>query len=135
MRSLGKNVQAYKMQSFILGGIMGAAGGMVFAVYKILAVPDDYVTRTTFIAYAALILGGAATTWGPVIGGVIWYAVFAFMQNLVSEMVSTGVFPDDLAGDAKVLPFVFLGVALMLMVIFRPQGILGNRREVELDAI
>lgn len=134
VRSLGKNVQAYKMQSLILGGVMGSAGGMVLALFRNLAIPDDYVTRTTFIAYAALILGGAATTWGPVIGGVIWYSMFTFMTNLVSELVNVGAFPSGLETEAKVLPFIFLGVVLMALVVFRPQGIFGNRREVELDA-
>lgn len=134
VRSLGKNVQAYKMQSLVLGGVMGAAGGMILALFQNLALPDDYVTRTTFLAYAALILGGAARVGGPVIGGVIWYSLFSFMNNLVSQMKANDVFPNSVEANAGQLPFVFLGVALMLLVVFRPQGIFGDRREVELDA-
>ncbi|MBK6671014.1 MAG: branched-chain amino acid ABC transporter permease [Actinobacteria bacterium] len=140
VRSLGKNVQAYKMQALVLGGVMGAVGGAIYALYQNLALPDDFVTRTTFIAYAALILGGAARVGGPIIGGVIWYGIFAFMTNLVTEVSGTYWFksaswlPSIVKDNAGQFPFVFLGVALMLLVVFRPQGIFGDRREVELDA-
>lgn len=134
VRSLGKNVQYYKMQALILGGVMGAAGGVLLALWQNLALPDDFVTRTTFLAYAALILGGAARVGGPIIGGMIWYTLFAFMTNLVSQMRANDFFPDSVADNAGQLPFVFLGIALMLLVIFRPQGIFGDRKEVELDA-
>jgi neutral amino acid transport system permease protein len=134
VRSLGKNVQGYKMQSLILGGVMGAAGGVVLALFQNLALPDDFVTRTTFLAYAALILGGAARVGGPIIGGIIWYTLFSFMNNLISQLKNDGVFPDSIAPNAGQLPFVFLGLALMALVVFRPQGIFGDRKEVELDA-
>lgn len=134
VRSLGKNVQAYKMQSLVLGGVMGAAGGIIYAMFQNLASPDQFVTRTTFLAYASLILGGAATVFGPVIGGVIWYSLFAFMLALVGEMKSNDIFPDGVRPNAGQLPFVFLGLTLLLLVVFRPQGVFGDRREVELDA-
>jgi branched-chain amino acid transport system permease protein len=134
VRSLGKNVQGYKMQSLILGGVMGACGGILLALYQNLALPDDYVTRTTFLAYAALILGGAARVGGPIVGGIIWYSLFAFMNSLVAQMKAADVFPSGVRPNAGQLPFIFLGLALMLLVVFRPQGIFGNRTEVELDA-
>jgi len=134
VRSLGKNVQGYKMQSLVLGGVMGAAGGIIYALFQNLANPDQFVTRTTFLAYAALILGGAARVGGPIVGGVIWYTLFAFMNNLVVEMKASDIFPSSVRDNAGQLPFVFLGIALMLLVVFRPQGVFGDRREVELDA-
>ena len=94
VRSLGKNVQYYKMQALVLGGVMGAAGGVVLALFQNLALPDDFVTRTTFLAYAALILGGAARVGGPIIGGIIWYTLFSFMNSLVAQMKSADVFPE-----------------------------------------
>lgn len=134
VRSLGKNVQGFKMQALVLGGVLGAMGGMILAIQKNLATPDDYATRTTFISYAALILGGAARAGGPVVGGIIWYAVFSFSTALVSEMTENDVFPKSVSSDAGVLPFIFLGIILICLVVFRPQGVFGNRREIELDA-
>ena len=134
VRALGKNVQGYKLQALILGGLMGTAGGMLLAMWQILALPDDFATRTTFISYTALILGGTATTFGPILGGMAWYTVFAFTQNVVSEVSDSSWFPESFKETADVLPLVVLGVTLMVLVVLRPQGILGNKREVQLDA-
>ena len=60
VRALGKNVYSYKMQALVLGGVIGAFGGMVYAVATGSAIPDQYQNANTFLAYAALILGGAA---------------------------------------------------------------------------
>src|SRR5919112_1739912 len=45
VRSLGKNVYAYKMQSLVIGGVFGALGGIVFAMSKQSVNPDDYATK------------------------------------------------------------------------------------------
>lgn len=135
-RSLGKNVYAYKMQSLIIGALMGAFGGVVMALFKNLALPDDYGTKTTFIAYTALILGGAARVWGPVVGGMLFYTVFRFVDVLAGEAAANDVIPESIMTDvqAGVVPFLFLGLTLMVLVVFRPQGVFGDRREIELDA-
>ena len=65
VRSLGKNVYAYKMQRLILGGVIGALGGMIFAIGRQSVAPDSLGTALTFFAYVALILGGAARVLGP----------------------------------------------------------------------
>ena len=59
-RSLGKNVFSYKMQSLVVGGIIGALGGAVIAVGNRAAQPGNYSTTLTFFAYTILILGGVA---------------------------------------------------------------------------
>jgi len=135
VRSLGKNVYAYKMQSLVLGALMGAAGGVVFALYQNLASPDDFGTKATFIAYTALILGGAARVGGPIVGGMLFYGFFTFMQVTAGQLAKADVIPTSVMDgvQAGIVPFIFLGIALMLLVVFRPQGIFGNRREIELD--
>lgn len=65
---------------------------------------------------------------------MIWYTAFQFMLSLTDEAKRNDLLPESLAPNAALLPFVFLGIALMCLVIFRPQGIFGDRKEVELDA-
>ena len=136
VRSLGKNVYAYKMQSLILGGVMGACGGIILALAKNFAGPDDFATKATFIAYTALILGGAATTLGPVIGGMMFWSIFTFVSVTADQAAKANVIPNSVMTDvqAGVIPFIFLGIALMVLMVFRPQGIFGDRKELEVDA-
>ena len=72
MRSLGKNVFAIKMQALIIGGLFGAIGGMMY-VLPAPVQPDALGRSITFFCYTALLLGGAATIWGPVLGSLIFF--------------------------------------------------------------
>ena len=67
IRSLGKNVFAIKMQALIIGGLFGALGGMLY-VLPASVQPDSMGRSLTFFCYTALLLGGAATIFGPVAG-------------------------------------------------------------------
>lgn len=129
IRSLGKNVFAIKMQALIIGGLFGALGGMVYVLAS--SVQADAMGRSlTFFCYTALLLGGAATIFGPVLGSVIFYTARIFIKNAANAYV-----PDSIMNSQQTEQFSFIvvGVALMLLVIFRPQGILGNKRELRFN--
>ncbi|RFU22638.1 branched-chain amino acid ABC transporter permease [Geodermatophilus marinus] len=136
VRALGKNVYVYKMQALVLGGVLGALGGMVYAVGTGSATPDQYQNANTFLAYAALILGGAARVLGPVVGAMLMYFIIQFADTGLRTLISNGVIPEDLlsATDVAQIRFVLIGLGLILLLVFRPQGIFGDRREVMLDA-
>jgi neutral amino acid transport system permease protein len=136
VRALGKNVYLYKMQSLVLGGVMGALGGMVYVVATGAANPDQFQNANTFLAYTVLILGGAARVLGPVVGAVILLFVIQFADTGLRALIGNGVIPEGLlsATDVAQIRFVLVGLGLMLLLVFRPQGIFGDRREVMLDA-
>ena len=128
VRSLGKNVFGYKMQALVLGGIFGAMGGVVFALPSAV-VPATYTTSLTFFIWTILLLGGAATVFGPALGAVLFWVIMAFLDGVLPALAAQGILPISPI-QAGTLRYVFVGVALMLLVIFRPQGILGNKREL-----
>lgn len=128
VRSLGKNVFAYKMQALVIGGVFGALGGVVFALPSAV-VPATYTTQLTFFVWTILLLGGAATVFGPVLGAVLFWMLMAFLDSVLPVLASTGFLPIS-SIQAGVLRFILVGLALMALVIFRPQGILGNKREL-----
>ncbi|GAA1861978.1 branched-chain amino acid ABC transporter permease [Microbacterium koreense] len=128
VRSLGKNVFGYKMQALVLGGIFGALGGVVFALPSAV-VPATYTTSLTFFIWTILLLGGAATVFGPALGSVIFWVIMAFLDGVLPALAAQGILPISPI-QAGTLRFILVGVALMLLVIFRPQGILGNKREL-----
>lgn len=128
VRSLGKNVYSYKMQSLILGGIFGTLAGMIFIMPRAV-IPANYATSLTFFTWAILLLGGAATVLGPVLGSVVFWVALSFFSGFVARAVEAGWFPISEV-QAGQLRFTLVGVAIMLMVIFRPQGMLGNKKEM-----
>jgi branched-chain amino acid transport system permease protein len=143
VRSLGKNAFSYKIQSLTLGGLIGALAGFVQALRVGNVAPDQYHTTFTFYVYAVLILGGAARVFGPVVGAVIFWGLFNFLTAFLGEAARLGEIPvgpvaipvGGVVTPAEVGPFVFalLGVGIISLLIFRPQGIFGDRREISLN--
>jgi branched-chain amino acid transport system permease protein len=136
VRSLGKNVYLYKMQSLVIGGLFGAIAGFVYAVGQEAVSPDFFGTDTTFFVYAIVILGGAARVFGPVLGTVIFWAVIQGTDVFLRSAIDIGVPVLSLmtGTQAAVVRFMLVGLGIMLLMIFRPQGILGDRKELALDA-
>jgi branched-chain amino acid transport system permease protein len=136
VRSLGKNVYAYKMQALVIGGVIGALAGFVFALGRAAVQPDLYGTELTFFAYTVLLLGGAARVLGPVVGAAIFWVVLSLTDNVLSQAVRANYIPDAIMTGTQVgqVRFMLVGVALMLLMIFRPQGIFGDKREIAINA-
>jgi neutral amino acid transport system permease protein len=129
VRALGKNVFSHKLQALVLGGVIAAAGGIVYAMDRNVN-SGVYVTSLTFFVYTALLLGGAATIFGPVIGSVIFWVVQTFLSNVLPALAQSGILPFMSSIQAATLRFILTGIVLMLLVIFRPQGMLGNKKEL-----
>ncbi|HEY3484590.1 MAG TPA: branched-chain amino acid ABC transporter permease [Ilumatobacteraceae bacterium] len=135
-RSLGKNVFRFKMQSLILGGTFGAIAGMFFAVANNSVQPDNYSTPVTFFALTAAIMGGLGRVGGPVIGAILFWMILAFTDNFLTQAVREDLIPDSIMDTVQVgqVRFMLVGLGLMLLMIFRPQGIFGDKREIAIDA-
>ena len=136
VRSLGKNVYFYKMQSLILGGVVGAFAGFVYAISRQSVQPDNYSTALTFFAYAVLIIGGAARVLGPVAGSIIFWFLLVFVEQVLRQAVANDLIPNWLMTPNQVgqVRFMLVGLGLMLLMIYRPQGIFGDKKELALDA-
>ncbi len=136
VRSLGKNVFSYKMQSLVLGGVLGSLGGFIFALGRAAVQPDLYGTEFTFFAYTVLILGGAARVFGPIVGAVVFWLLLSLTDNVLGQAVQAGYIPTEIMNANQVgqVRFMLVGLGLMILLIFRPQGIFGDKKEIALDA-
>jgi len=83
-----------------------------------------------------LILGGAARVFGPVVGAAIFWVVLSLTDNVLNQAIDNGIIPTSVMNNTQVgqVRFMLVGLALMLLMIYRPQGIFGDRRELALDA-
>jgi neutral amino acid transport system permease protein len=130
-RSLGKNVLVYKIQALVLGGAIGSLGGLVLAVDAQDTNPDYWISDLTFFAFAALIIGGLATSIGPVVGAMVFWFLVQTFDAVLRQLVTDGPLGSVLEPtDIGPLRFAFVGLALMLLMIFRPQGLFGDRDDV-----
>jgi branched-chain amino acid transport system permease protein len=133
VRSLGKNVFAYKMQSLVLGGVIGSLGGMVFVMASQTNQPSTWVSNFTFMTWTVLLLGGAATILGPVVGSAVFFMFLMLTQGVLEGLVNIGALPFLSIAQVGQIRYLLVGLFLMLLVIFRPQGFFGNKKEMQFN--
>ena len=130
VRALGKNVYSYKMQALIIGGLFGTMAGMVFTLPRGAVQPANYQTELTFFLWTCVLLGGMATVLGPVIGAMLFWVVLSLTQGLLYGAIEADYITFLTTTQAGQLRYILVGIALMLLMIFRPQGVLGNKKEL-----
>jgi neutral amino acid transport system permease protein len=126
VRSLGKNVFSYKMQALVFGGVIGSLAGIIYVLPSSVQ-PDALGRSTTFFIWTALLLGGAATVFGPVLGAILFFVVRLLIRTLAGDFIPASIMSNQ---QADQFSYVLVGIALMCLIIFRPQGILGNKKEL-----
>jgi len=126
------------MQSLVIGGVIGGLAGIMSALQHSAINPSFFATDTTFFAYTVLLVGGAARVLGPVAGTVIFWFLLSFLDLFFSQatagtdpLIPTAIMDSN---QASLMRFMVMGLTLMLLMIYRPQGIFGDRRELALDA-
>ncbi len=135
--SLGKNVFGYKLQSLMIGGAIGALAGMFLAIDQQNVNPDAYIPLLTFYAFTIVILGGPGTLFGPIVGSVIFWFLFEFLDGVMTALiVDMDVALLDALDATAVGPirFALFGAGLMWLMIYRPQGLFGSKEEMLVDA-
>jgi neutral amino acid transport system permease protein len=135
-RSLGRNVFAYKLQALMIGGGIAALAGILFALDQQSVQPDAFQPRITFMLFVMVILGGAGSIWGAVLGAAVFNFLFYATDALTARLqANVDWIGDILSGpEAGLIKYVLVGVALMLLMVFRPQGLLGSKEEGRADA-
>ncbi|TDD09952.1 branched-chain amino acid ABC transporter permease [Nonomuraea deserti] len=134
VRSLGKSVFSYKMQALVLGGVIGSLGGFIYGLGYASVQPDVFGTETTFYMYTMVILGGAARVLGPVIGSMLFWVLLVLIYGVLSEAVRVGYITFMDTNQVGALRWILVGAGLILLLVYRPQGIFGDKREIAIDA-
>ena len=124
--ALGKNVFWYKLQAFMLGGAIAGIAGAFYAWQLTTIYPDNFQTIITFNVWTMVVLGGAGKNPGALLGAVIFWAYEALTRFYLPKL---GWFDDSQAGAFRVM---VIGLILMILMVWRPQGILGKKEELTL---
>ena len=128
VRALGKNAIWLKLQSFMLGaGIAGLAGVFLAFNYGSLQT-TTFVPLLTFYVWAIMILGGVGSLTGPIFGSIIFWVIISETDRL-AQLIFENANGQQLAG----VRFILVGLLIMLLMIFRPSGLLGKKEELLLD--
>ena len=126
--SLGKNVFVYKLEALIAGAALGATAGLFYAWQFSFFSPEDFAPLLTFFAWMIVILGGLGRAWTVPIGAIVFGVIFAgtrfFDFPPFSLLDST---------ERAYVRLIVIGLVIIGLMLFRPQGIFGSRKEMVLE--
>jgi branched-chain amino acid transport system permease protein len=122
-RALGKNVFAYKLQSIAIAAALGAIAGYFLALNLSFLHPTSFEPTFTFLGFTILILGGLGSYFGVAIASFVMWTLLEATRFIDLPLAAEKV---------AALRFVIVGVALILLVALRPQGLFGKRQEMVL---
>ena len=114
----GYHATHYKLAIWVISAMMtGLAGGM-FASWTTFIEPNSFILLESVLLVAIVILGGLATIWGSLLGAMAFVLLEEGMRFLP-------FLPQEYVGQARQ---VVLGVMLVVLMMFRPQGLMGRFR-------
>ncbi len=113
----GYRVLWYKLAIFVFSAAIAAVAGALFASYITFIDPSTFTLNESIFILAIIILGGLANNKGSVIGAVCLV--------LLPEILRFVGFPDDIAAQMRQVTY---GVILILLMLYRPQGLVGEYR-------
>ena len=116
----GKNVFRFKLQSFVLGAVIMAIGGALYAFNLRAISPITFMPLLgTFIIWAMLVTGGSGRLYGPIAGAFVVWGIWSGSQFLPDFYVLGATIA---VGSANVRLFA-IGVLIVLALLYAPDGI------------
>lgn len=110
--SMGINTTKYKLYAFTFGTFWAGIAGILFSAKMQFVSPESFTFMESILILSMIILGGIGNTYGAIIG--------AFILVLLPEMLR----------EVQLYRMLILGIGLVLLMIFRPQGIVGGVKGV-----
>ncbi|MCO5100334.1 MAG: branched-chain amino acid ABC transporter permease [Burkholderiaceae bacterium] len=128
--SLGKNAFGYRLQAFVIGSSIMGLGGALYASFIGFVSPQDFLPVLTFQIWTMLIVGGSGNNKGAVLGALVMWAVWT-----LSGTAAQLVLPADLQVKGGAAQVILIGLVLMITLVFRPRGLIGEEASVSSGAI
>jgi branched-chain amino acid transport system permease protein len=121
----GKNIFSFKMQSLIFGSMIMGIGGALYAHYTKAISPDVFTPLYgTFIIWVMLMVGGSGNNKGAILGAFVVWGIW------IGTKFMTDLLPYTLKARAPYIRFLLIGILLEIILIYRPQGLLGEEKRV-----
>jgi branched-chain amino acid transport system permease protein len=114
--SIGKNVSAFKIISFVIGSFFAGLAGVLFSHYFRFIDPSSFALAESFLILSMVVFGGMGTLQGSIVGAVIMVVIPEALRYL-------GL-PSYIAGHLRQVIF---GALLTIIILRRPQGLLGKK--------
>ena len=122
----GINTVSTKLLAFAMGATTAGLAGVFNASKLTIVSPDQFLFAVSFTVLAMVILGGMGNIWGVAVGAFVVYVLQAVVLKQLNSL-KAGI---DFLHGINFLDYQFLlyGIALVLMMLFRPEGLFPSQR-------
>ncbi len=121
-QAMGKDIAWRRLEAFMFGAALMGLGGALFAHFNRSITPEAIDPMVaTFLIWIMLILGGSGNNRGAILGVVVVWSIWSMSEILTDRL------PTEYAIQAKYLRVFIIGLALQLVLRFRPEGLLPER--------
>ncbi len=124
-QALGINTRNVKLLAFAMGASFGGIAGGMFAAMQGFVSPESFVLVESIMVLAMVVLGGMGNIWGVVLGAILLSFVPELLRYTV-EPFQKAVFGKTLI-EPEVIRMLLFGLALVLMMLYRPAGLWPSR--------
>jgi len=114
--ALGKDRAKYRGQMLALGSAIAGLGGGLYAQYLQFIDPYMFMPMLTFTVWIMVLLGGPANNWGALLGSGL-VMLFDRGANVAKDYVTLAIDPSN-------LQYIMFGALIILVLLYRPQGLL-----------
>jgi branched-chain amino acid transport system permease protein len=111
----GKNTLRFKVTTFAVSAALAASAGSLYASYITYIGPTSFTVMESILIISMVIVGGAGSLWGPLVG--------AFVLVTLPEALRFVGLPDAVAANLRQIIY---GSLLVIMMMFRPRGLVGK---------
>jgi branched-chain amino acid transport system permease protein len=123
-RAMGINTTALKLLAFAMGATFGGLAGGMFSAIQGFISPESFVLVESIMVVAMVVLGGMGNIWGVVLGALLLSFVPEVLRWTV-EPLQRALFGRQVV-DPEVIRMLIFGFALVLVMLFRPAGLLPS---------
>jgi len=131
-RAMGINTRNMKLLAFAMGASFGGISGGIFSATQGFISPESFVLVESIMVLSMVVLGGMGNVFGVVLGALLLSFVPEVLRYTV-EPIQRAVFGRTLI-EPEVIRMLLFGLALVLMMLYRPAGLLPSalrKRELE----
>ena len=114
-QAMGKNTLWFKVSALAISALLAASAGSLYAHYITYIDPSSFTVMESLLILSMVLIGGADSLWGPVIGATILV--------LFPEILRFVGFPAHVAANLRQ---IFYGMLLVILMMSRPSGLLGR---------
>jgi branched-chain amino acid transport system permease protein len=123
-RAMGINTTRLKLLAFAMGASFGGVSGGMFSAIQGFISPESFILVESVMVLSMVVLGGMGNIWGVILGAILLSFVPEILRYTVEPM-QRALFGRMLI-DPEIIRMLLFGLALVVMMIFRPAGILPS---------